>query len=341
MKQIIITFSLIFLTLTSCKENKLDTKKEPAAPIATPNLSTAPAELKLPEIIPYAFELYQLNDLEENTGKKMGFISLSDNCPLSDHKDSMAIPNLDNVQDEKERRFLILTSKYRKRLLDRTGIAESDSVFIYDYTTDVLRSFAVKNLNTAANQSVYSYGNNDPLTQYDYQIGFAIDKNLLKKMGIYHCFVSIGTQNPFERGQMKPILWKKMDTKEFPFSKSNLKKSKVENTYVFSSGQYQYYLQDFKEKATNNDPAQRHLIVVDRQNKKVITERIFSESEGTSLTPLSTTTFSESETQWTGKLLKNKPEVVFGFEYFSFGCPNIIFLDPQEKDIDINCDNRH
>jgi hypothetical protein len=43
--------------------------------------------------------------------------------------------------------------------------------------------------------------------------------------------------------------------------------------------------------------------------------------------------------QWTGKLLKNKPPVAFGFIYE--WCPFITLLDSTYEDIWINCDNRH
>jgi hypothetical protein len=50
---------------------------------------------------------------------------------------------------------------------------------------------------------------------------------------------------------------------------------------------------------------------------------------------------SEYIEQWTGKLFKNKPPVILGFQYVAFGCPGITFLSPTEKDIYIYCDNRH
>ncbi|MCA1751402.1 MAG: hypothetical protein LC670_06345, partial [Flavobacteriales bacterium] len=51
--------------------------------------------------------------------------------------------------------------------------------------------------------------------------------------------------------------------------------------------------------------------------------------------------FAPLDNQWTGKLFKNQPQVIFGFSYHSFGCPRITFLHPDKEKININCDNRH
>ena len=45
--------------------------------------------------------------------------------------------------------------------------------------------------------------------------------------------------------------------------------------------------------------------------------------------------------QWTGKLFKNKENVIFGFQYHSFSCPYITVLSKKPAQIEINCDNRH
>jgi hypothetical protein len=72
---------------------------------------------------------------------------------------------------------------------------------------------------------------------------------------------------------------------------------------------------------------------------------MFNNSEGASVAPLnfgiSNPNYADLKGQWMGKLFKNKPEVIFGFEWVSFGCPGIIYINSRDKYIQINCDNRH
>ncbi|MFI8605669.1 hypothetical protein ACIGCP_14490 [Cellulophaga baltica] len=49
----------------------------------------------------------------------------------------------------------------------------------------------------------------------------------------------------------------------------------------------------------------------------------------------------EENLQYVGRLFKNRPPVVFGFTFKSFGCPSINFIDKNELPIFILCDNRH
>lgn len=300
-----------------------------------------------------SINLFYLVDLEENTGNKVGFISLSDIYPLSEHLDSLAIPNLDTIENKKSLQYFNLDKEYRKRFLTKTKILETDSVFIYDYSTDILRSFAVKNLNVVASLSIYRDINKYPLDQYDYQIGFEINKNQLGGIMQYGALAFVGKSNSFQKGQMKPIVWTKITSEEFPSTKrikhTTTQEAKNENLYLYHSDNYHYFVKDYTVTIQDNgyeyDNKKRHLIVIKKQNRKVEIERLFSESEGTSIAPLNFGIDNSIQTdlkeQWTGKLFKDKPEVIFGFEWVSFGCPNIIFLNSQEKDIYINCDNRH
>ncbi|EMO30128.1 hypothetical protein LEP1GSC170_1427 [Leptospira interrogans serovar Bataviae str. HAI135] len=81
---------------------------------------------------------------------------------------------------------MILGPKYRNQLLSNTKISETDQVFIYDYSTDQLVSFLVKDLKAVAcldSHYIDNYKKKGPIDQDNYQIGFAIDKNLLKGFG--------------------------------------------------------------------------------------------------------------------------------------------------------------
>lgn len=247
-----------------------------------------------------------------------------------------------------------MNAEYKKRFFAKTKVSETDSVFVYDFSTDILLSFPIENLNVVANLSLYKDISDSSISQYDYELGFEINKKLLENLSKYYSnvLIFIGKENPFEKGQIKPILWTKINSNRFPVTKSDLpktsfhyKNSSKGQAYLFNSNNYQYFVQDFTEKQNSSNLTERHLVIIDSKNGKVIIEKLFKESEGISIAPLNfgidNPSYIDSKEQWTGKLFKNKPEVIFGFEYFSFGCPKIIFLNSQEKDIYLNCDNRH
>ena len=85
----------------------------------------------------------------------------------------------------------------------------------------------------------------------------------------------------------------------------------------------------------------RRLLVVDSKTKEIIIDKLYSSSEGTSPTPLNYEEGDDVVNQWTGKLFKNKPQVIFGFLYESFGCPGISIIDKSNEEIYLQCDNRH
>lgn len=296
-------------------------------------------------------DLYWLVDLEENENKKVGFVSLSDSYPLSKHPDSLAIPDFYNVKKE-NREYFKLEQEYRKRFLSKTKISETDSLFAYNYSTNALLSFSIKDLSAVAYLNNYrSVDNCHPCDQYDYRIGFEIKKSLLNELGnsYQNTLVYVGKENPFVLGQMKSIIWKKIRPSEFPIEKSNPKTqyrytdTKRDKAYLYESNEFQYFLQDLIK--INTDKVwERHFLIIDKRNEEVVVERVFQYSESQSLAPLNLGEPSEDYVnhpeQWTGKLLKNKPKVVFGLQWVSFSCPSLILLG-LEKEIYINCDNRH
>lgn len=350
MKQIIVIFGLTFFTLSSCNGQKSETEKAEIGIRDEPTLNTDYTEFNEP-IITQGIDLYWLRDLEENENKKVGFVSLSDSYPLSEHLDSLAIPYFYDIEKE-NRGYFKLEQEYRKRFLSKTKIEITDSLFIYDYSTDVLFSFPVNKLNTVAYFNHYLNINNCvPCDQYDYMIGFEIDKSKLTGLSDYyqHTLVYVGKENPFTSGQMKSIIWKKIDSTEFPIVKSNvvpIKSIKNEMAYfLYDTDENQYFIQDYTEQIKGYNNKKRHLIIIDKESGSVVIERLFNNSEGTSLTPLNLGEPNEyyvnHPEQWTGKLFKNKPKVIFGFEWVSFGCPGINLIDPKMNAIYINCDNRH
>lgn len=285
--------------------------------------------------------LFLVSDVEEHNAV---FISISDRYPLSNHQDSLAIPNLLN-SETKNIEYFQLQSIYRERLLYRTKISEKDSVFVYDYSTDALVAFPVKKLNTVACLSLYTPKEECPCIQDDYELGFEIPKKYLTKLGKYYNYalVFIGKKNPFARGQMKAVVWKKINTNQFPklkyhFPKWFINKRDFGQSYIYETDKYKIFIKDYKTSKKTESVYKRQLVVLDKKSNKLVNNHFFNEGESSSIAMLNNST--NSQTQWTGKLFKNKPEVIFGFEWMSFGCPSIYFLNSQ-KSIEINCDNRH
>lgn len=333
---------LIVFGLNSCGEQtQTPLKKGAILKIASDakKVIPAPSEKKEELVI---FDMMPVDGIEE-----IGFISISDIHPLSEHPDSLAIPDISEKPIDSVRYFK-LNKEYRKRFLTATGISETDKVFIFDYSTNAFVSFPVKKLNIVANLNIYASDEDAPFSQFDYMFGFEVSKRDLKGFNSEYfseVLVSVVKENPFERGKLKPVVWRKTDNKQFPLAKMSqegIKRSKgftVENTYTFTKDSLQYYVQELSK--TESSPARR-LLVLNTKTDKVVFERVYEESEGVGLAPLN---HKDKEydfvNQWTGQLFKNRAPVLFGFQYFSFGCPEISFMDRKSKDIYLNCDNRH
>jgi hypothetical protein len=288
--------------------------------------------------------IYDLDISENNQKDSIAFVSLSDNYILSEHPDSLAIPSLKH-KAEKDAQYLNLNSTYRKRFLSKMKISETDTVFIYDYSVSILKTYSVKNLNVIAR--INDYGANWPYSQFDYMIGFEINAKSLKNSNKYYRYnlVYIGKKSPFIIGQVKPVIWKKIKSKNFlsipinPEEISQIHQCIKGNAYNYTTKNRQYFIQEF---IRDNKVAVRHLLVLELKTKKTICQKIYYDHESASLAPLNLSQFNiDNIDQWAGELFINKPPVIFGFEYVSFGCPSITFVDQSEKDIYINCDNRH
>lgn len=291
-------------------------------------------------------ESIYLFNLMPKDSSDVAFVSLSDIYPIDNEKDTLTLPNLEKMADA-DAQYFTFAKNYRKRFLSKTNISETDSLFVYDYAKNKLVSFLVKNLKTAAMLNVYSIGDAGPYRNYDFMIGFEINKKHLNGLSEYYrnALVYVGKENPFSKERLKPISWKKMAKKDYPSKamKNNdralLKSTTAGNTYFYKTESYEYFLQDYLD--SNKTIYGRRLLVVDSKTKEVVIEKLFSQSEGTSPAPLNYENGEDSIEQWTGKLFKNKPEVVFGFEYLSFGCPSISVIDKSNEEINIQCDNRH
>jgi len=298
-----------------------------------------------PSLCAQDLNLYTVDLYENNSHKQVAFTSLSETYPLSEHPDSLAMPSLEGIT-EQEAQYILLDSIYRKRFLTTMNLSETDTVFIYDYARGILKSFPIKTLNLVAIINIYQ--TEGPYHQEDFKIGFEIDAALLSDHNPYFlsCLAAVGKENPFEVGKLAPITWMKTDRSNFPSIPIDYESAEIlvannyfeGDVYVGESNDLQYFIQEYSDQ---EHVACRHLIVINVKTNGVLCDRLFFEDEGSSLTDLNSLESYPAINQWTGKLLKNKPLVVFGFKYVSFGCESITFLQPTENDLYLKCDNRH
>lgn len=320
----------VSLCLLSCKKEvekvaTFDTKQT----ITVDTISTKRKNLSDFHI----FDLYSM----ENAGKYSTFISLSDI-----YNDSLAIPN-DIIENQKSKTFaelkhFELTGIYREKLLKGTSLSETDTLFLYNYKEAKLQKFPIRDLKSVANLNLYT-SEGEEISHYDYMVGFELDEAETSEESVMdktnYSLAYFGKENPFSGKKVVPIHWKKTSRDQFPFPLKNDKS--LENTYSANFENLTYYIQDYKGEY---GISKRKLAVV--KDNKVTFAKIFTAGEGAEFSPLNFINNNEyNDWQWTGKLFKNKPPVVFGFISESFGCPCITFLDSSYPDLYTDCDNRH
>ncbi len=288
------------------------------------------------------FNIYNFNSYEKKP-KSIGFIVLTDSFPWSYDDDNFVDDAYLGENDIVRHK---LSSTYRARFLKGLKIKETDKVFIFNYVLDTILTLKVKELSLLAEPN--PYGSNKPISSSDYLIGFDLEKKLgnNKVRDYYSSFVYVGKENPFVTNNIKPIVWKETTTTTFPvfnlkeyqeyLSKdelSFLKNSKPNKVFIFENDFYTYFLGDYN---------QRFRCLVIQLNNKTVFSNLLYEGENGSFAPLSIAgKENEYNEQFTGKIFKNKPPVLFGFMYYSFSCSGIQFLDNKQKSIRILCDNRH
>ncbi len=240
-------------------------------------------------------------------------------------------------------KFFELDSASRQRVLTGTNLSERDTMFMYDYQSGDFTKIPVKELKAVAHLTPYASEGED-ISPWDYMIGFEVGHAVLhksKERYYNNVLVYIGKKNPFVQAKLQLVKWEKIEERDFP--KKSLKNEyshvlKTSNYYQFKSDTVTFFIRDV---LVENRVEIRHFIAA--KGKRILVEKIFRESEGSSLAPLNfaDTVDASSGEQWVGYLFKDKPAVVFGFEYHSFGCPSIMYVDKRYSEVPINCDNRH
>ncbi len=283
----------------------------------------------------FDFQSYQVKN------KNYGFVVLTDSYPWNNNKKIIKTEFLGNTPIKHHE----LKNRYRKNFLHSMKIKETDKVYIYNYKLDELKEFTVKELPLVAEPN--PYGSDFPIEESDYLIGFDFKRKISadKTSLYYNSYVFIGEKNPFIRGGLVPVIWRKLIEKESPFVKLNKKSTYIFESkdsieiYSFTNRNYKYYLK-IKDKESMYTQA-FHLIV--KKGEDIVFDKEYTGSEGATPAPLA---FGEKKErryyeQWTGRLFKNKPPVIFGFMYYSFNCNGIDFLKSPSNSIWVKCDCRH
>lgn len=282
--------------------------------------------------------------------KEATFVSLSDidrpKKPLDaeEQLDALSLQEITDIakNNNDDFNYVKLSPEYRTQFLSRTNIAETDKIFIYSYLRDTLVSLPINALNAVAWLNGYTNSEECPCPDYYYQIGFEIDNNFLKGFEDHYAntLVFIGKRNPFVRNQVEPIIWQKIDSTEFPGKAITLEVNynfgnndfeyELGQSYKFENEKFQIFIQKLLKKDSQFG---LRLLAINKKTKENIFEKLYYSGESASFAPL--------DYQWIGNLFRNKPMVIFGFQWHSFGCPIIDFIDADKKEIPINCDNRH
>jgi hypothetical protein len=340
MKKIRIFAALLFsqLAVISCKKDK----KKPSETAITATNDSVKTPKATEEKIDYKnFNIYSVTVISSGQKGALSdiFISVSDIYTDPQPIQKEALSNQKNVSPE-QLQYIELDSKHRSKILNGLHLTENDSLYLYNYQFNKLEKLPLNKLKAVAYLDFYSM-EGEEVDGTSYMVGFQIEAH--KEPDIRNKYENavayFGNKNPFIENKMKPVQWKKasVDISKKYFTSSKLTPG---DTYQAKYEDLTYYLQDYLQ---DEMVQERKLVVVNDRNEKTFAKTMTTAgSDGAEFYPLNGISNDESNTsQWTGYLFKGKPPVIFGFMAQSFGCPSITFLDKNQKDFTINCDNRH
>ena len=267
-----------------------------------------------------------------------GNINVSETYFIKKDKNKSILTADNMVNDD----FYFLTTAQRQEFLKVTNISDNDKAYIYDLETNQLHTYAINVLDIFAVPNPYS----DSFTNRDeFSFEFCFDLNE-KFTGSYDNFVYIGKENPFEVGGIKIMDWKEINNNQMPrkvragFNKNiNSAQYYEGKSFVYTENKQTYYIQNLHSMDYLD---QRLMIVWDPEANEILQQKVFTSNEGRSLRPFRAEEQMDWESnQYTGKLFKDKPDILYGFYAHSFGCAEIMFLDRKQTPIEVLCDNRH
>ncbi|WP_439131158.1 SH3 domain-containing protein [Polaribacter sp.] len=282
-------------------------------------------------------KIYYVQPFETVNVKQMGFVNISDTYFMNFHENKDTLISENDLLSKKK--SIKLSKASKNKILKKIKVSEKDTLFILNLNKDKLTKFCIKDIATIAYLDDYS-NQDDDIDVFNYEIGFDL-KDSYKLKG--DNLASIGNANPFLTGNIKEIVWKKINNDLFPKKISEDQKKKIIDTYTFTYSKYKYYVQNYGYKrgeyfVTEN----RNLIIQDTIFKKITSEIKTENGESTYLNALSTNKNKiDYYKAWTGNIFKNKPPIIYGLETHSFGCSKIKFIENKVAPIEILCNNRH
>lgn len=298
-------------------------------------------------------ELFTVDLIESKSGKKIGFSSLSEKLYELEETQNAMLPDSVTI-DNNDFRYHILKNKYRSVSLESLGFSELDSVFVYNYIESKVFSWQVKELKIVAFENESDF---DPYVGHDgtsYYIGFLMDTICVWQAHYQYSnpFVYVGETNPFIEGEIIPIIWeqetsgsdlyqyfhKVLDTH---FVKLGLNSKNFGQFYSSSRHQYTFVVQEILDNKLKWSGYS--YLVINNAIGTIVYSRSYFTGEGGSASSLTFQNLPKNtfSFQYTGKLFKDKPEVIIGLKNVSYGCQQIEFLSLKEKPIILKCDNRY
>ena len=270
-------------------------------------------------------EIFELN-LVDNSEPKFYFVKLLQGSHIviydkdGNKKQSIQPIFPDNEDGYKKDKYQ-LPQKYRQSFLTASGISETDNLFVYNYEYNKLYSFPISKLEVFAIKSDCL-----PTDETNYQFGFALALNQLPQDYDPNdtTFVYIGKESPFAQEQLTLLNWQKISDKE--------------DNYLAQAYGLHYYLRQYPSHR-DDYPKCGRLMIMNEKNKILRDDNyVFSSLYG-GLPLNGKDKDHEYKNQWTGRLFKNKPLVVFGF-VSEMGCPVIDFIDSSfsRHGINLHCD---
>ena len=272
-------------------------------------------------------EIFELN-LFDDSEPKFYFVSVLQGSHIviydkDGNKKQSIQPIFPDIEDGYKKDKYQLPQKYRQSFLTASGISETDNLFVYNYEYNKLYSFPISKLEVFAIKSGCL-----PTDETNYQFGFGLELNQLPQDYDPNdtTFVYIGKESPFAQEQLTLLNWQKISDKEY--------------NYLAQAYGLHYYLRQYPSHR-DDYPKCGRLMIMNEKNKILRDDNyVFSSLYG-GLPLNGKDKDHEYKKQWTGKLFKNKPLVVFGFFSKAWkGCPVIDFIDSSfsRHGINLHCD---
>ena len=281
-------------------------------------------------------EIFELN-LVDNSEPKFYFVKLLQGSHIviydkDGNKKQSIQPIFPDIEDDYKKNKYQLPQKYRQSFLTASGISETDNLFVYNYEYNKLYSFPISKLEVFAIKSGCDPTNEK--NQAHYQFGFALALNQLPQDYDPNdtTFVYIGKENPFAQQQLTLLNWQKINDKEYDY----LAQTHGLHYYLATLGKMwdpDHYLE------RDYYPELGRLVVKDGKNNILFNSNYLSKTIYITLPLNGKDKDHEYKNQWTGRLFKNKPLVVFGF-VSEMGCPVIDFIDSSFSSyyVRLSCD---